>query len=169
MAVDINKVPEFYQTYFKQIGNSELVPLLLQSGDHMMELLKSINDEKALYRYADDKWSIKDVVQHMIDSERVFVYRAMRFARNDKTELSGFDQDDYVLEANADHRTVHQLLTEFMNLRASTIDFFSSLSKEYRDRVGKSNGVEMSVEMLGYIISGHLLHHISIIEERYLK
>ncbi len=169
MAVDINKVPEFYQPYFKSIGSSELVPLLLKSGDDLMELLKSINDEKAHHRYAEGKWSIKDVVQHMIDSERVFVYRAMRFARNDKTELSGFDQDDYVPEAKADHRTVHQLLTEFMNLRAATIDFYSSLSQEYRERTGKCNGVEMSVEMIGYIISGHLLHHISIIEERYLK
>ena len=169
MAIDINKVPEFYQNYFKPVGSSELVPLLLQSGDHLMELLKSINDEKALHRYEEGKWSIKDLVQHIIDSERVFVYRAMRFARNDKTELSGFDQDHYVPEANADHRTVHQLLTEFMNLRAATIDFSSSLNQEYRERTGTSNGVEMSVEMIGYIISGHLLHHIKIIEERYLK
>lgn len=169
MAVDINKVPEFYQTYFKSIGSSELVPLLLKSGDDLMELLKSINDEKALYRYDENKWSIKDVVQHAIDAERVFAYRAMRFARNDKTDLHGFEQDDYVPEANADARTVHQLLTEFMNLRASTIDFYSSLTQEVRERSGTSNNTEMSVEMIGYIISGHLLHHISIIEERYLK
>lgn len=169
MAIDINKVPEFYQTYFKSIGTSELVPLLLSSGDDLMELLKSINDERALHRYAEGKWSIKDVVQHIIDAERVFVYRAMRFARNDKTDLHGFEQDDYVPEANADHRTVHQLLTEFMNLRAATIDFFSSLSQEYRERTGTANRFEMSVEMIGYIISGHLLHHVSIIEERYLK
>jgi uncharacterized damage-inducible protein DinB len=169
MAVDINQVPEFYRNYFKAIGTSELVPLLLKSGDDLMELLKSINDEKALYRYEEGKWSIKDVVQHVIDAERVFTYRAMRFARNDKTDLHGFEQDDYVPEANADERTVHQLLTEFMNLRASTIDFFASLNEEKRSRKGTANGSEMSVEMIGYIISGHLLHHISIIEERYFK
>lgn len=169
MKIDINNVPEFYRPYFKSIGNGELVPLLLSSGDGLMELLKSINDEKALFRYADGKWSIKDIVQHMIDSERVFVYRAMRFARNDKTELHGFEQDDYVPEANADGRTVHQLLTEFMNLRASTIDFFASLDDDKRKREGLSNGVSMSVEVIGFIISGHLMHHTSIIEERYLK
>ncbi|MFK7951270.1 MAG: DinB family protein [Ekhidna sp.] len=169
MKFDINKAPEFYQGYLRKAAHNELVPLLLQSGDSLMELLKSINDEKAIYRYEEGKWSIKDLVQHIIDAERVFVYRAMRFARNDKTDLPGFEQDDYVASANADNRTVHQLLTEFVNLRASTIDFFSSLSQEVRERTGPSNNAEMSIEMIGYIISGHLLHHLSIIEERYLK
>lgn len=169
MGVDINKVPAFYQGYVRQTGNGKLVPMLLKSGDDLVETCKSLTEAKALYRYAEGKWSIKDLVQHMIDSERVFVYRALRFSRNDNTELSGFDQDHYVPEAKADNRPLHQLLTEFNNLRASTIDFFSALGDEERERTGVSNGVEMSVEMLGLIISGHTFHHLNIIKEKYLK
>lgn len=169
MKVDLNDVPEFYRPYMKQIGDAELVPLLLKSGDDLVTLCKNLTEQQSLYRYDVGKWSVKDVIQHLIDAERVFAYRAMRFARNDSTELSGFDQDDYVPEANADARPLHQLLSEFTNLRASTIDLFSSLGEESRKRRGISNKVEMSVNTIGYIISGHTLHHLVILKERYFK
>lgn len=169
MNFKLEDVPQFYQNYIQKVGNAELVPSLLSSGDQFVETCKKMSDNQALYRYAEGKWSVKDMIQHMIDSERIFVYRVLRFARNDSTELSGFEQDDYVPEANADARPLHQLLSEFTNLRASTIDLFSSLGEKERARTGFSNKVEMSVEMLGYIIVGHTIHHHTILKERYIK
>lgn len=167
--VDIDKVPEFYRGYIKAAGSGELVPLLLKSGDDFITFCRSLTEQQGLYKYAPDKWSIKDIILHLIDSERVFAYRALRFARNDKTELSGFDQNIYVPEGNADARTIHNLLAEFTNVRAATVDMFSSFNDDIRQRSGVASGVEMTVEMLGYIISGHLIHHMNIIHERYSK
>ncbi|WP_436517122.1 DinB family protein [Ekhidna sp. To15] len=169
MMVNIEKVPEFYRGYIKSAGSGELVPLLLKSGDDFITFCRRLTEQQGLYKYAPDKWSIKDIILHLIDSERVFAYRAIRFARNDKTELSGFDQNAYVPEANADERTIHNLLSEFTNVRAATVDMFTSFNEEMRQRSGVASGVEMTVEMLGYIISGHLIHHMNIIHERYSK
>lgn len=169
MKVDINEVPEFYRGYIQQVGDAELVPLLIRSGDELVSICKNLTENQALYRYDTDKWSIKDIIQHLIDAERVFAYRALRFSRNDFTELEGFEQDDYAKDAEADKRTLHQLLNEFNNLRASTVDFFSSINEERRKRKGVSSKVEMSVEVLGYIISGHTLHHLNVIKEKYFK
>ena len=167
--VDINTVPEFYRGYIRAAGKGELVPLLLKSGDDFITFGRRLTEQQGLYKYASDKWSIKDIMLHVIDAERVFAYRAMRFARNDKTELSGFDQNEYVPEASADDRSIHNLLSEFTNVRAATVDMFSSFSDEVRQRSGVASGVEMTVEMLGYIISGHLMHHMNIIHERYSR
>ncbi|MEQ9466361.1 MAG: DinB family protein [Ekhidna sp.] len=167
--VDIKEVPEFYQGYIRALGEGELVPLLLKTGDEFITFCRRLTEPQGHYKYAEDKWSIKDIILHVTDAERIFAYRALRFARNDKTEISGFEQNDYVLEANADSRTIHNLLSEFTNVRAATLDMFSSFSEKVRKRTGVSNGVEMSVETLGYIISGHLMHHLNIIHERYTK
>ncbi|MEP1032858.1 DinB family protein [Ekhidna sp.] len=167
--VDLEKVPEFYRGYIKAAGNGDLVPLLLKSGDDFITFCRSLTEQQGLYKYEPDKWSIKDIILHLIDSERVFAYRALRFARNDKTELSGFDQNIYVPEAKADDRTIYNMLTEFTNVRAATVDMFSSFNEGMRERTGVASGVEMSVEMLGYIISGHLIHHMNVIQERYTK
>ena len=169
MNFTINHVPDFYHNYIRKTEGRALIPLLIDSGHLLEATCGDLDDEKSLFRYASGKWSIKDLIQHLIDSERVFVYRAMRFARNDKTALSGFDQDDYVPEANADTRPLEQLLSEFKSLRASTIVFFDSLHRDHLSRIGVSNGVEMSVEMIGYIIAGHTLHHLHIITERYIQ
>jgi hypothetical protein len=167
--IDIQKVPEFYQGYVRSLGEGELVPLLLKTGDDFIDFGRKLTEAQGLYRYEKGKWSIKEVIQHVIDAERVFAYRAMRFARNDKSELHGFEQNDYVPESNADERTIHSLMIEFTNLRASTVDLFTSFSEEIRQRSGVSNKVEMSVEAIGYIISGHVNHHLNIIHERYSK
>lgn len=167
--VDIQTVPEFYRGYIRALGDGDLVPLLLKSGDDFIGFCRNLTEAQGHYKYADDKWSIKDIILHLTDSERVFAYRAMRFARNDQTELSGFEQNDYVPEANADGRTIHNLLAEFTNVRAATVDLFSSFNNDIRKRSGIANGVEMSVEAIGYIISGHLVHHMNVINERYTK
>ncbi|MEO9872697.1 DinB family protein [Ekhidna sp.] len=165
--IDLQKIPKYYRGYVESLGEGELVPLLLRTGDAFISFCKLLNEAQGLYKYAEDKWTVKDVILHSIDAERVFAYRAMRFARNDKTELSGFDQNIYVPEAYANDRSIHSLLSEFTNVRASTVDMFSSFSEEVRQRTGKASGVEISVEAIGFIISGHLSHHLDIIKERY--
>jgi len=167
--IAIEQIPPFYQGYVKALGSGELVPLLLKTGDDFLELGKSLTEAQGNYRYEEGKWSIKELTQHIIDSERIFAYRALTFARNDQTELPGFEQNDYVPESFAEQRSIHSLMTEFTNVRAATVDLFASFSDEVRKRSGVSNGVEMSVEALGYIISGHLKHHINIIHERYAQ
>ncbi|WP_420575572.1 DinB family protein [Ekhidna sp.] len=167
--IDLVNVPEFYQGYVKSLGQGDLVPLLLKTGDEFIEFGRGLSEAQGAYRYAEDKWSIKEVIQHVIDSERIFAYRALRFARNDKTEIPGFEQNDYVPESNADNRPIHGLMTEFTNVRASTVDLFTSFTNEMKQQTGVSNKVEMSVEALGYIISGHQNHHLTIIYERYSK
>ncbi|WP_420318379.1 DinB family protein [Ekhidna sp.] len=167
--IDIQKVPEFYRVYVQALGEGELVPLLLKTGDDFITFCRELTEQQGLYRYAEGKWSIKDIILHATDSERIFAYRALRFGRGDATELTGFEQNDYVPEANADARSIHSLLTEFTNVRAASVDLFASLSSEQRQKEGIANGTKISVEAIGYIISGHLVHHMNIIKERYSK
>ncbi len=168
MTVDINKVPEYYRPYFDYINEESVVELLRTSAEDFTCLVNTFSNEKAEYRYQEGKWNVKDLIQHIIDAERVFVYRAMRFARNDSAGLSGFDQDDYVASINASKRDIENLMNEFLATRSSTTSLFSSLSAEDFQRAGKASGVTFSVEVLGYFIAGHLLHHVKIIREKYL-
>ncbi len=168
MKIDIEQVPEFYRTYVRFLQDETVVEQLQSSAKDFNYLLNTFSNEKAEHRYAEGKWSIKDLVQHIIDAERVFCYRAMRFARNDKIELPGFEQDDYANTASADRRDIQDLMSEFTSTRYSTISFFSSLTDEDLKRTGTASGAQFSVEILGYVISGHLLHHLEVIRERYL-
>lgn len=168
MAIEIDDVPAYYQGYVKNITEEPLIELLRSSEADFTYLLNTFSDEKAALAYDEGKWSVKDLIQHIIDSERVFVYRAMRFARNDSQELPGFDQDMYAEEANADNRHINELMGEFTATRSSSISLFTSFSNEQLARRGTASGVVFSVEVLGYLVSGHLLHHLKIIRERYL-
>lgn len=121
-----------------------------------------------MHRYEPGKWSIKELLGHLIDSERIFTYRALRFARNDHAPLSGFDQDPYVAEANFDQRPWSELVAEFEHLRRSTILFFRGLKPESETRFGVANNASITVRALGYAIAGHELHHMRILREKYL-
>ncbi|MEO1254872.1 MAG: DinB family protein [Bacteroidota bacterium] len=167
--IDIQEVPEFYRGYVLALGAGELVPLLLKTGDDFISFGRGLNENQGNYRYAEEKWSVKEVMQHVIDSERIFAYRALRFARNDATELSGFEQNDYVPESNSNNRTIISLMTEFTNVRASSVDLFTSFKDDIRQRSGLASGVNISVEAIGYIISGHVKHHLNVLQERYTK
>lgn len=135
----------------------------------MLALVRSIPEEKGLHRYAEGKWTIKEVLNHLQDVERVMAYRALRFSRNDKTDLPGFEENDYGPEANAHARTISQLADEMERLRRSTLDLFSSFSEEMMQRQGTANKKNVSVLALGYIIAGHEVHHFKLFNERYLK
>jgi uncharacterized damage-inducible protein DinB len=131
--------------------------------------LESIPKERLLHRYAEGKWTIKEILGHIIDDERIYVYRALRFARNDSTELPGFDQDHFARYSGANTREIEDLLDEFAAVREATIAFFKSLDEAARLRKGIANGQSISVRALAYHIAGHELRHRNIIRERYLE
>ena len=129
--------------------------------------IRSLPEDKLLFRYAEGKWTIKEVLIHLIDMERIYMYRALRFARNDQTVLPGFDADNYVLLSGANEREITDLLEEFTNVRHATISFLNGLTEDALLLSGSMNGNEVSVRALAYHIAGHELHHVSIIKERY--
>ena len=133
------------------------------------DFVASISKDRLLHRYAEGKWTIKEILAHIVDDERIYVYRALRFARNDSTELPGFDQDQYTRYSEANKRDLRDLLDEFSLLRQSTIAFFKSLESAALLRTGVANGQSVSVRALAYHIAGHELRHMNIIRERYLK
>lgn len=166
---DLSTIPAFYQNYVRNVEDEELLPALINSGNLTIDLIKSIPENSGSYRYAPGKWSIKEVLVHMIDAERIFAYRALRFARNDKTELHGFEENDYAPESNAEGRKLYKILEEYNNVRASTVDLFNSFNEEMLLRRGKANGNEMSVNAIGFVIVGHETHHRNILNERYFS
>lgn len=131
-------------------------------------LILSLPAEKLVHRYAAGKWTIKEILVHISDDERIYAYRALRFARNDKTELPGFEQDDYARYSGANARDLDDILEELTAVRKATISLFNSFDNEALTRAGVANGNIMSVRAAAYHIAGHELHHINIIKERYL-
>ncbi len=162
-------LPDFYRNYVSHVGEENLMDVLRSSIVVTDALIRSIPEEKGALRYASGKWSIKEVICHMLDAERIFAYRALRFARNDQTELAGFDEQRYAPHANAESRTLNQLADEFRRLRGTTIDLFESFTPEMLTRSGKANNNLISVINIGYVIAGHEVHHRNILQERYLK
>ena len=134
----------------------------------VVDFYQNIPSEKLEHAYAEGKWTPKDILLHIIDTERVFVYRAMRIARQDKTEMVGFEQDDYVDAGKANNRTINSLIEEYKAVRNATIVLFDSFSDEELKSIGKANGSPVSVRAIGYIITGHENHHNNVIRERYL-
>ena len=166
---DFDKVPAFYKKYVEFVKEMDLVEALRYAGKVVQELVLSIPEEKAPYRYAEGKWTIKEVLNHMMDAERVFAYRALRFSRNDLTPLAAFDENAYATEANAQGRTLHQFAREMQWLRETTVDLYESFTPEMLRREGTASDQKISVLNLGYIIAGHDLHHRHILLERYLN
>jgi uncharacterized damage-inducible protein DinB len=132
------------------------------------DLILSLPEEKLVYRYAEGKWTVKEILAHVVDDERIYAYRSLRFARNDQTELPGFEQDDYAAHSGANERDVKDILNEFATVRRATISLFEGLDGEALMRVGRADGKIMSVRAAAYHIAGHELRHVNIIKERYL-
>ncbi len=161
------KIPSFYQRYISLVDSNLLVHTLRENGDKFFGLVSSWSEAQTNYRYAPEKWSARDVVQHLIDSERVFAYRALRFARQDQTELPGFDENAYASTYSEDTREFDLVLNELKAVRQSTISLFESFTPLQLKRTGTASGVTMSVRTIGEIIAGHELHHQNILMERY--
>ena len=165
---DLTTLPQFYKRYVEHVKHFELLEAFNVSSTKTIALVKSLSEEQGEHRYAPGKWSIKELLCHMVDTERIMSYRALRFARNDKTPLQGFEENDYAPEANAGNRTLESIADEMIRLRATTVDLFASFTEEMLMRKGLANNVEFSVLTIGYIISGHESHHRNILIERYL-
>lgn len=167
--VQPDEYASYYGNYINQVSDEyNLVEELEISVHRLTKFIQNIPMDKFDYRYAEDKWTIKDIIQHLIDAERVFAYRALRFARHDKTELPGFNEDDYVVAAHANKRSLQHLLTELLVVRQATLLLFQSFSQEDLMRKGIASEHPMSVRALGFVIIGHQNHHQRVFEERYL-
>ena len=158
----------FYQTYIMALGDVELIEELKNGRKVLLSLFEEIPEEKLNYAYAEGKWSLAEALVHIIDTERIFQYRALCIARNDKTPLPGFDQDNYVPFSNAANRSKVDLIEEYTAVRNATIALFNSFDDEAINRIGLASGSKMSVRALGFIISGHQAHHVRVLKERYL-
>ena len=159
----------YFGKYVSLVPQGDIVGVLGEQIGETLALLNSIPEERAGFRYAPDKWSIKELVGHLIDSERIFSYRALRFARNDQTELPGFEQDDYVRGGSFDSTPLADLAAEFASVRQATVLLFKHLNDDAWTRRGAANESEVSVRALAHIIAGHELHHRKILREKYLS
>jgi uncharacterized damage-inducible protein DinB len=165
---DPSEFDPFYNTYVSRVPEGDIIDILADEGERTVELFQSIDESKGPYRYAEEKWSIADVVGHVVDTERLLSYRALRIARGDQSPMPGMEQDDWVAGTNFDARGVASLAKEFLALRASNIALFSSFTDDELGRTGTASGCEFTVRALIYIVAGHAIHHAGVIEERYL-
>jgi len=157
-----------YKQYIDKVGDVDLLQLLEKQLSNFPNFMASIPEEKFQFAYGPGKWTILESLQHIIDTERIFQYRALRFSRNDKTPLQGFEQDDFVPESMANSKTMEQLIQEYRSVRASTLSLFASYNDEILKRIGTASNSPMSVRAIGFMICGHQRHHRDIIRERYL-
>lgn len=160
--------PPFYHRYVEEAGGADLLQALRISEERMRSALLHFRPDQEDHRYAPGKWSVKEVAQHVIDGERIFAYRALRFARNDNTALPGFEENDYVPASRCERRTIKDLLREYGAVREATTLLFESLPPEALDRSGMANERPITVRALGWVIAGHSNHHATVLAERYL-
>jgi hypothetical protein len=161
--------PPYFSNYIKLVNSENILKLLDEQVVDVQELLSNISEEKENYAYAEGKWTVKEVIGHIIDTERIMAYRALRFARKDKTNLAGFDENFYVVNSNFKDRTLYDLAHEFAIVRESNLALFKHFNVEMLDEVGNANGNNMSVRAILYMIAGHTTHHTNIIKSRYLN
>ncbi len=163
-----NEFAAFYSGYVDRVTGDDVVSVLEAQLDTTLGVLAGISEEKSLHRYAADKWSMRELLNHVTDTERVFVYRALWFARGFDTALPGFDQNVAVPTAVAERFSWDSHVEDFRAVRAATLTFFRNLPDEAWERSGVASGNPVTVRALAYIIAGHAAHHVAILEERYL-
>jgi hypothetical protein len=166
--LQLNEYAPYQMNYIKLVADTTILKGLVIQKEEMIHFFKSIPVFKQEFKYAENKWTIKDILLHLIDAERIFSYRALRIARNDTTFLAGFEENDYVLAANANERDFKSLLNEFNLVRENTISLFASFSDADLLKLGTASNSSISVRGIGYCILGHELHHKNVIIERYL-
>jgi hypothetical protein len=158
----------YYGKYISLIPEGDFFLLLNKQLDETVGLLRNLTETQAGTRYEPGKWSIKAVLGHLVDTERIMCYRALRIARADETPLPGFEQDDYVRAANFDSRTLANLIEEYLAVRAATVALFRNLDAAAIARRGTANEVPVTVRALAYIIAGHERHHVKVLQTKYL-
>jgi uncharacterized damage-inducible protein DinB len=165
---DPREVPEQHHGYVALVPPGDILAALTRQVEETASLLGGLDATAAEYRYAPGKWSVKEIVGHVCDVERVFSYRALWFARNGDGPLSGFEQDDFVACGGFDGRTLASLLEELTTVRRATVSLFRGLDEEVLLRRGIASGDELTVRALAWIIAGHELHHRAVLEQHYL-
>ena len=165
---DLTRVPEFYHNYINHVPENDLMTAFKNQTPVVIQFFQNIPENKIDYAYAQGKWTIKEILMHIMDDERIYAYRALRIARNDKTELPGFEQDDYVPYSRANERSIQSIRKEYVTVRKATLSLFRSFSGEDLQRRGTANNNVSSVRGLLYHLAGHELHHLEIIKEKYL-
>jgi uncharacterized damage-inducible protein DinB len=165
---DSNEYAPYYGKYLALVPAGDVVETLSRQLDETLSLLRGLSEDQAASRYAPGKWSIKEVVGHVLDTERIFGHRAFRFARNDQQPLPGFEQDGYVATAAFGNRRLSDLADEFEHLRRANLCLFASLDETAWLRRGVASDNEVSVRALAFIMAGHEAHHMQIVRERYL-
>lgn len=160
---------DYYARYIDRVPDGDIVDTLSRQITETVAFFKSIPESKADYQYAPGKWTIRQVIGHLSDGERVFQYRAFRFSRADATPVPGFEENDYVDNAPFKKVSMEKLIGEFEYLRRASIYMFSNLDAEAMGRVGVANGHPVSVRAIAFIMAGHVTHHVQIMKDRYLK
>ena len=159
----------YYNSYIDFYEDENILQVLEDQVKSSELFFKNVTEEQENYSYAKDKWTVKEVLGHMIDVERIMAFRALSFARGEKQSLPGFEQDNYVAEADFSNRTLSDLFDEFRAVRKSNIILFKSFDEKVLNRRGNANGVDVTVLALVYIVAGHEKHHIQILKERYIQ
>ena len=160
--------PKYYQNYLSLISENNLADALQNSMNNTLKFISSIPKEKEEHRYAEGKWTVKEVFGHIIDCERILAYRATRFSRKDSTDLPGFEQDNYAPNANTSQRTLAEMADEYKAVRQASIALFSYMTPDMLDFKGTANKTVVTARSIGWFIAGHDIHHCKVIKERYL-
>ncbi len=158
----------YYERYVSLVVDTRLMETLAEQPGELHELFNSLPDEKGSYTYDEGKWTIKEVISHLIDGERMFAYRILRISRGDATPIEGFEQDGYIENAHADRRSIAELIEEIRLLREANMLMLRNLNDEDWLRMGTASGLSVSVRALAYIMAGHISHHVGILKTRYL-
>lgn len=166
---DASILTSYQKSYVDQVPDGSLPAIMEKNGRDTIAFLRSLPAEKSKYRYAPGKWSIAELIQHVIDTERIFAYRMLCIARGEQAPLPGFEENDYARESGADQRSFSDILDEFVTVRTATVSLLKSFTDAQLDRKGISNGKPAYVRSLTFMVAGHEIHHVSIIKERYLK
>jgi len=168
MRPEIGDYDPFYQGYIDRVIHLDMLDALQSTHREVHHFLSAIPEKKGDYRYDENKWTIKEVIGHMMDCERILAYRALRFSRKDYTELPGFEEKLYAPNSNASALSMEKLVSIFENVRIASIDLFESFTQNMLREKGVANGSPATVLALGYIIAGHGRHHLNVLKERYL-
>lgn len=161
--------PGYFQVYIDQVKEKDLAAAFISQSAVIKDFLPSITEEQSIFAYAPGKWTIKELLQHIIDCERIFTFRALSFARRETATLPGFDENDYAAASAANNRSWESLSAEFVAVRRATLFLYDSFTPEMLATAGTANNNTYSVAQLGFILLGHFNHHKRIIDERYLN
>jgi hypothetical protein len=165
---DRSEYDDYYHLYVGQVPDGEIIQTLDSQRYELLSLLQAVSEERGAYRYADGKWTLKEVLGHINDTERVMGYRSLAFARGDRTALPGFEQDKYVSGGNFANRFIEDLVDEFETMRTSHLVLFRTFDEQIWMRRGTASGCEFTTRAIAWILAGHVIHHMAVLRDRYL-